>query len=140
MNITGPRHPNASQEYVSGKNNAIFALSQMTSAMRKMSIENIKFHDQFADVQKRLENMKEAYGGKELDVEVIRSKALDMYISESNLPKVTALGHFELEKALKDFYLQEKELDEKRKKTVTLVESLVGDRHCKCGEGHGARA
>lgn len=119
---------------------AISALKQMTMSMKQMSSENVNFHDRFADVQKRLENLKKAYGGKELDVEVIRSKALDGYISESNLPKVTALGHFEMEKVLKDLEVQEKELDENRKKTVTLVESLVGDRRCTCGDRHGARA
>ncbi len=106
--------------------------------MKEMGSEHAGFHDHFAEVQKSLEDMKKAYDGKELDVEVIRSKALDGYISESNLPKVTALGHFEMELVLKNFHQQEKELDENRKKTVTLVESLLGDRRCTCGEGHGA--
>ena len=139
MNII-KRHPQASRDYDSAKNDAIYALKKMIVSMKQMSSENVNFHDHFAETQKSLENVKKAYDGKELDVEVIRSKALDGYISESNLPKVTALGHFEMEEVLKDFKLQQKELDENRKKTATLVESLVGDRGCTCGNGNGARA
>lgn len=99
------RSPEASANYNSAKADAILALGRMTYAMRKMGAEHTNFHKHFADVQKRLQDMKNAYGGKELDVEVIRSTALDTYLSEGNLPKVTALGHFEVEKALMEFQM-----------------------------------
>lgn len=130
----------AGQDYNTAKGNAIAALQTMTSAMKGMGAEHVDFHDHFADVQKKLQDMKKAYGDKELDVEVIRSAALDRYLSPGNLPKVTALGHYEVEKALKEFQSQEKLLDEIHKKTAMLVESLLGDRRCKCGDEHGARA
>ena len=137
MDTTRPRYF-ASNEYDSAKTKAISALEQMTSAMKYMGAEHVNFHNHFADVQKKLHDMKETYGGKELDVEVVRSIALDRYLSEGNLPKVTALGYLEVEKVLKDFQLQKKALDENRKKTEALLDSLLGDRRCTCGDGHGA--
>lgn len=113
--------------YDSAKSNAILALRKMTEAMSHMGAEHVKFHSHFDDVQKQLQDMKKAYGGKELDPEVIRSTALDKYLSAGNLPKVTALGHFAVENVLKDFQLQKKKLDEIRKQTGELVESLLGD-------------
>lgn len=130
----------AIEEYNPAKGNAVAALATMTSAMKRMGAEHIDFHDHFADVQETLQDMKKAYGDSDLDVEVIRSTALDRYISRDNLPKLTALGHYEVEKALKDFHLQEKELDGIRKKTAMLVESLLGNRHGACDDGHGALA
>lgn len=127
-------------EYKSAKTKAISALKSMTLAMSMWGREHVNFHDHFDDVQKQLQDMKKAYGGNELHVEVIRSKALDGYLSEDNLPKVTALGHMELEIVLKDFQQQEKKLDEIQKKTARLVESLLGDRGCICEDGHGAKA
>ena len=113
--------------YDSAKNNAINALRKMTEAMSHMVAEHVNFHNHFGDVQKQLQDMKKAYGSKELDPEVIRSTALDNYLSEGNLPKVTALGHFAVDNALKNFQLQKKKLDEIRKLTGELVESLLGD-------------
>lgn len=125
--------------YNSAKSKAIVALTAMTEAMKEMGAEHANFHNHFGDVQKRLQAMVKDNDGKELHVEVIRSTALDGYISHDNLPKVTALGHFRIEKALKAFQLQEKELDAIHEKTAMLVETLLGDRRCKCGDGHGAR-
>lgn len=134
------RYPQASQEYNSAKSKAISAFRVMMWEMEHMGAEHVNFHNHFADVQKKLHDMKETYGSKELDVEVVRSTALDGYLSGGNLPKVTALGHFEVEKALKDFQQQEKALDEIHKKTAALVESLLGDCRCTCGDGDGASA
>lgn len=113
--------------YDSAKSNAILALRKMTEAMSHMGAEHVNFHNHFDDVQKQLQDMKKAYGGKELDPEVIRSTALGNYLSAGNLPKVTALGHFALENVLKDLQLQKKQLDEIRKQTAELVESLLAD-------------
>ncbi|KAF6218230.1 hypothetical protein HO133_006191 [Letharia lupina] len=121
------RFPQASSDYNQAKSKAITALLEMKTAMRQMTAEHVNFHSHFDDVQKKLQDMKKAYGSKELDPEVIRSTALDKYLSEGNLPKVTALGHFEVENVLKDFQLQKKKLDEIRKQTGELVESLLGD-------------
>ena len=132
-------NPGAASSYTKAKGEAISALKTMRNAMRLMGAEHLNFHNHYDDVSKRLQEMKRAYGGEELDVEVIRSIALDTYLSDGNLPKVTALGHFEMERALKTFQLQEKELDEIHKKTARLVETLLGDRRCKCGDGHGSR-
>ena len=131
--------PQAPSNYTKAKGEAILALKMMTNAMRLMGSEHLNFHNHYDDVAKKLQAMKKAYGGQELDVEVIRSTALDTYLSDGNLPKVTALGHFEIEKALKAFQLQEKELEVIHKKTAMLVENLLGDRRCKCGDEHGAR-
>lgn len=93
------RNPGAPSKYTKAKGEAIWALHNMTNAMRLMGSEHLNFHNHYDDVSKRLQAMKKAYGGQELDVEVIRSTALDTYLSNGNLPKVTALGHFEIEKA-----------------------------------------
>lgn len=129
-----------SHQYYTAKSQAIAALATMTEAMKDMGAEHANFHNHFGDVQKRLQAMEKDIGGKELHVEVVRSTALDRYISGNNQPKVTALGHFEIEKALTKFRLQEKELDEIQKKTAMLVDKLLGDRRCKCGDGQGAMA
>lgn len=134
-------NPRASFDYDVAKNKAIDALKSMTTAMKEMGAEHVNFHNHFDnDVQKQLQDMRRSYGGEELNVEVIRSTALDRYISPGNLPKVTAFGHLQVEQVLKDFQRQEKDLDEMQRKTATLVESLLGDRRCVCGDGHGARA
>ncbi|KAF6236664.1 hypothetical protein HO173_004955 [Letharia columbiana] len=124
---TYKRFPQASSHYNQANSKAITALREMQTAMREMSAEHVNFHKYFDGVQIQLQEMKKAYGSKELDPEVIRSTALDKFLSEGNLPKVTALGHFAVENALKNFQLQKKMLDEIRKQTGELVESLLGD-------------
>lgn len=125
--------------YKTAKDEAISALNTMTEAMRRMGSQHLDFHNHYDDVVKKLQEMKKAYGGQELDVEVVRSTALDTYLSEGNLPKVTALGHFEIEQALKAFQLQERELEMIHKKTAMLVEKLLKDGRGNRGDGHGAR-
>ena len=105
----------------------------MTTAMERMGAEHVEFHTNFIQAQNRVERMKKDYAPKELDAEVIRSKALELYLSPKNVPSVTALGHYEVEKALGAFQKQEKKLDEIHKKTVELVDSLLGDRNKPCG-------
>ena len=116
----------ASTNYNTGKRDAINSLRDMSKAMRAMGAEHVNFHKGFADVQKRLEDMKRSYGTNELDVEVIRATALDTYLSDGNLPKVMALGHLELEKALKDFRNGEEKLSNLQKETARLLERLLG--------------
>ena len=111
----------------------------MATAMERMGAEHVRFHDNFNEVHERVQSMKKDYAPKELDAEVIRSTALDCYLSTSNVPKVTALGHYEVEKALGTFQQQEKKLDEIHKKTAELVDSLLGDRNTGGGDGHGAK-
>ena len=105
-----------------------------------MSNEHVSFHNHFNEAQKRIQDMKNAYAPKELDAEVIRSKALEPYLSARNVPSVTALGHYEVQKALDAFQKREKELDEIHKKTAELVDSLLGNRNSKSGDGHGVKA
>ena len=81
-----------STSYNSGKNLVIYNLNVMKRAMKEMGAEHGNFHEHFADVQKRLEDMKKAYSSNDLDVEVIRATALDPYLSDGNLPKVMAFG------------------------------------------------
>ena len=119
---------NPSNNYVVGKEKILRDLSTLNLAMRYMGAEHVKFHQHFTDVQKRLEDMKETYDSTELDVEVIRAKALDPYLSDGNHPKVMALGRLELEKALKELKQGEQRLDELQKKTAKLVEDLSGGR------------
>lgn len=71
--------------------------------------------------------MKKIYGGNELDNEVIRAIALNLYLSDGNHPKVIAFGRLELEKALKEFRQEEQRLDGLQKKMAELVEILSGD-------------
>lgn len=118
MSTTKPAFQ-AAVNYNTAKTVAIKALDSMTFAMKEMSAEHIDLHTDFDDVQEQLQDLKKAFGVKELHVEVIRSRALEGYLSEGNLPKVTARGHMEL--------------DEIHKKTARLVESLLGDRRCTCG-------
>ena len=108
--------------------------------MEQMGAQHVRFHDNFNEAQKRIQDMKKAYAPKELDAEVIRSKALQYYLSPTNTPSVTALGHYEVEKALDKFQKQEKKLDEIHKKTAELVDSLMGDRNSKSGDGRGVKA
>ena len=125
--------PEAVPKYEAAQKKVVSALGEMTRAMSCMSDEHVKFQDNFNEAQKRIQDMKKAYAPKELDAEVIRSKALVSYLSPTNLPSVTALGHYEVEKALDSFQKQENKLDESQKKTVELVDSLIGDRNKKCG-------
>ena len=111
----------------------VSALEEMTTAMSYMGAEHVRFHDNFNEIQKRVLDMKKDYAPKELDAEVIRSKALRPYLSAANIPSVTALGHYEVEKAMDSFQKQEKKLDESRKKTAELVDFLLVDRNKKCG-------
>lgn len=127
MNTTKPTS-NASSDYNLAKIRALNALKAMTQAMKEMGAEHNNFHQPFTDVQKGLEDLKKAYGVKELDVEVIRSTALDSYLSEGNLLKVTAFGHLQMEKVLKEFEEEEKVLGNLQKETVKRVEALLGDR------------
>lgn len=131
---------NSSFHYTSAKLEAIQALQSMTNAMKAMGAEHVKFHNNFDTVQNKIQDMKDAYGDKELHVEVIRFTALEGYFSNGNLPIVTLKGHLEVEKVLKKFQQQEEELEKIYRKTATLVESLLGDRRCMCRDGHGARA
>ena len=116
----------ASTNYNIGKSDAMNSLFVMSKAMQDMGTEHVNFHEHFTDVQKRLEDMKKRYGTNELDVEVIRATALDKYLSDGNLPKVMALGHLELEKALKDFRNGEEKLSNLQKETARLLERLLG--------------
>ena len=118
----------SSTSHNSGKNLVIYNLNVMKRAMREMGAEHVNFHEHFADVQKRLEDMKKAYSSNNLDVEVIRATALDPYLSDGNLPKVMAFGHLELEKVLKEFKEEEEKLDHLQKETARLVEILSGAR------------
>ena len=135
-----PYKPYASSNYDSAKGQALSAIQAMTQAMKDMGAEHVEFHNHFADAQRRLENTKKAYGGKELDAEVIRSIALEGYLSEGNLPKVMAFGHMEMEKVLKDFEKAEMRLDSLQKETARRVEALLGNRDYECGKGQNAGA
>ena len=128
----GPKYEAAQKKVVSG-------LEEMTTAMFHMGAEHVEFHNNFNKAQKRIQDMKKAYAPKELDAEVIRSKALEDYLSATNIPSVTALGHYEVEKALDKFQKQEKNLDESQKKTAELVDSLLEDSNSKKGDGHGVK-
>lgn len=132
------KSPGAVSDYNRAKSDAITALWKMRIAMKQMGDEHVNFHTHIDDVQKQIKHKKEVNGVEELHVEILRSIALDPYLSADNLPKVTAIGHFELERAMKDFRSREKVLDEIQKKTTMLVDSLLGGRRCKCGDGHGA--
>ena len=125
--------PEAAPNYQAAQKKVVSALEDMTRAMSYMSAEHVRLHTNFKDVQKRIQDMKKAYAPKELDAEVIRSKAFDSYLSHTNVPSVMALGHYEVEKALDSFQKQEKKLDESQKKTAELVDSLLGDCNKKCG-------
>ncbi len=127
-------YPTASSNYNPAKFKAKAAIQEMTHAMQQMGTEHTSFHDHFADVKKRFENVKKAYGGKELDIEVVRSTALDRYVSEGNIPKVMALGHFEMEMVLKAYEEAEVRLGNLQKETARRVEALVGDRGCEDGD------
>lgn len=134
MNTTKPTS-RASIDYDLAKNNAIHALKAMTQAMREMRAEHEDFLHHFSDVQKRLEDMKEANGGKELDVEIIWSTALDSYFSEGNHPKVTAFG---MMKVLEEYEEEMMELGKFQNETVKRLEQLLWDRLCKGGNGQSA--
>ena len=124
-------HPRASSEYNSAKYDALRAIKAMTKAMKEMGAEHIFFHGHDAVLQKRLEDMKEDNGGKELDVEVVRSTAVDQFLSDGNLPKVMALGRFEMEVVLKAFKEEEIKLGKLQKETARRVEALAKDQQTK---------
>ena len=129
------RNATPSNNYNSGKSKVLQNLEIMKQAAQKMGAEHVKFHENFTDVQKRLEHMKKTYGSSELDSEVIRATALEAYLSDGNHPKVLAFGRLELEKSLKEFKQEEQKLDDLQKKTAQLVEALSGGRvasHTKC--------
>ncbi|KAM0794812.1 hypothetical protein BDR22DRAFT_967436 [Usnea florida] len=126
-------YPNAAPSYQAAQKKVVDALEGMTSAMSSMGAEHARFHSNFNEVEKRIQDMKKAYAPKMLDAEVIRSKALECYLSPTNVPSVTALGHYEVEKALNSFQKQEKKLDESQKKTAELVDTLGGFRNKNCG-------
>ena len=109
-------------------------------AMFNLGAEHVRFHNDFNEAQKGIQKMKKAYAPKEMDAEVVRSKALEEYVSATNISSVTALGHYEVEKALGSFQEQEKKLDEIHKKTAELVGYLLENRNSKGGDGHGAQA
>ena len=132
--------PSAVSHYNDAKRDAITALRSMSNSMKQMGDEHVNFHTRLDDVQKNIQYEKKAYGVEELHVDVIRSIALDKYLSPDNLPKVTAIGHLDLEKALKGFQAEEKVLDDLQKKTEMLVDSLLEDHRCKREDGHGATA
>ena len=119
--------------YQEAQSKVVSGLNEMIFAMERMGAEHVRFHTNFNEVQTRIQHMKKGYAPKELDAEVIRSTALDRYLSASNVPKVTALGHYAVEKALGSFQKEEKKLDEFQKKTAELVGSLLEDRSKKCG-------
>ena len=96
----------------------------MKQAVQKMGAEHIKFHENFTDVQKRLEHMKKKYGNNELDIEIVRGTALDQYLTDGNHPKVIAFGRLELEQALKEYRQEEQKLDDLQKKTAQVVDLL----------------
>ncbi len=127
-------HPTASSEYNSANAKAISAIKEMTQAIKDMAAEHAFFHAHSADLNKRLEAMKKDYGG-ELDNEVVRSTALDQYLSEGNRPKVVALGHFEMEKVLGAYEEADKELKGLQRETARRVEGLVGEYGGEGGEG-----
>ena len=130
----------ASSNYNSAKGQALKQIRAMTKAMEEMGNEHVDFHNHFADARKRLEEMKKAYGGKELDAEVIRSTALQGYLSGGNLPKVMAFGHMEMENVLKDFEKEEMRLGNLQKETARRVEALLGSRDSKYANGQNAGA
>ncbi len=107
----------------------------MTQAIKDMGAEHASFHAHSADLNKRLEGMKNDYGGKKLDNEVVRSTALDQYLSEGNRPKVVALGHFEMEKVLEAYEEADKELRGLQGETKRRVEGLVGEYGGEGGDG-----
>ena len=117
-----------SKNYNLGKNDVCRNLQVMKLAVKKMGAEHIKFHENFTDVQKRLEYMKKQYGTDELDIEVVRGTALDKYLTDGNHPKVIAFGRLELEQALKELRQEEQKLDDLQKQTAQLVETLSGGR------------
>ena len=117
-------HTTPSTNYSWGRSHVLHNLQIMTQAMRIVGDEHAKFQEHFTDVQKLVEDLKKTYGGRELDVEVIRSTALKPYISTRNLPKFIAFGRPGLEEALKDLRQEEKKLDDLHKKTEELVEAL----------------
>ena len=123
----------ASFTYQAAQSKVVSALNEMTTAMERMGAEHVDFHTNFNQAQKRILDMKKAYSPKILDGEVIGVTALKPYLSTTNVPSVTALGHYEVEKALDKFQKQEKNLDEVHKKTAELVDSLLGDLNKKCG-------
>ena len=123
----------AASKYQAAQKKVVSALGEMTTAMYYMGAEHVRFHNNFNEAQKRIQDMKKAFAPKELDAEVVRSKALEGYVSEANITSVTALGHYEVEKAFGDFQKQEKKLDESQKITAELVDSLLGGRNKKCG-------
>ena len=124
----------ASYHYYSAKTKAIAALKAMTQALTEIGCEHVNFHKHFDDVPARLQEITTAYGKRKLDADLIRSTALDTYLSKGDLPKAIALGYFEIEKVVKDLELQEKELDGIQKKTAIMLENILGDRRCKCNE------
>ncbi len=132
-------YPNASLEYNSAMDEAIGAIFDMTQAMKDMAAEHANFHDGFNDVLNDLEMMKKRYGVKELDVEIIRWKALDRHLSKGNVPKVMAFGHLVMERVLKAFKEEEAKLENLQKETARRVEALVKDHGCKDGNGQSVQ-
>ena len=118
----------APSNYNDGKTSVLNNLRLMKAAMREMGAEHVAFHQHFADVKKRLEDMKKAYGGNELDVEVVHATALEAYLSDGNRPKVMAFGRLELEKAWKEYRQEEEKLGDLQKETAKLLEILSGGR------------
>ena len=117
-----------SSNYCAGKNSVLASLETMKQAMQKMGAEHVKFHDNFADIQKRLENMKKTSSDPELNVEITRVTVLDKYLPNVNLSNIMTFRRLELEKALKKFSQKEEKLEDLQKKTKELVELLSGDR------------
>ena len=105
-----------------------------------MGAEHVDFHNHFADAQQRLKSLKNSNGVEELDPEVVRSTALDPYLSPGNLPKVMAFGHMHMEQALKKFGEEEVRLGNLQKETEKRVQALVNDEDYKSGDGKNAGA
>ncbi|CAF9936665.1 hypothetical protein IMSHALPRED_010846 [Imshaugia aleurites] len=110
-------------------------LQATTQAMKELGA-NIQG---LASMRKRVEDMKKG-------VETVRSTATDQYLSDGNLPKVTASGRKEweeiskiLEEILKDLEQMEKAMGDLQKEAASLAEALLAKRGCECGSGQNAR-
>ena len=118
----------ASANYYAGKNGVLQSFETMSRAMQIMVDEHVKFHESFADVQKRVENMKKTSRGEELNGKIVRETALGGHLSNGNLPDITAFRRPDLEKAFKKSSEEEKKLEDLQKKTGELLNTLFGGR------------
>ena len=112
----------------------------MTHDMWQMATEHVSFHYNFTDSRQRLETVKEKHDGRKVDAKVIRSIALDPYLSRENLSKVITFGHMEMEHVLKKFYEEEMHLGNLQKETEKRVQAPMNDEDYKSGDVKNARA